>query len=112
MNGCLISITQKKVLAKKVRYCNHFLGRLRGLIGTTKLSPDEACWIIPCNMIHTVGMQYPIDVIFLNKQNEVVSIIQNLKPNRFSPLVSKAHSVVEFASGTNQKTHLVLLEVL
>ncbi len=102
MMGTLINVTQKKVLAKKVRYCNRFLSRLKGLIGTQKLGQDEACWLIPCNMVHTFGMRYAIDVVFLNKKNEVVSVVQNLKPNRFSPLVPGTYSVVEFSSGAQQ----------
>ena len=97
-----MSLTQKKVLARKVRYCNHFLSRLKGLLGTRVLNEDEACWLVPCNMVHTFGMRYPIDIVFLNQKNEVVSMIQNLKPNRFSPLVPGAHSALEFASGVQQ----------
>ncbi len=103
MMEALINLTQKKTLAKKVRYCNRFLSRLKGLLGTTRLNQDEACWLVPCNMVHTFGMRYPIDVVFLNQNNEVLRMIQNLKPNRFSPFVRGAHSVVEFASGTQQK---------
>ena len=104
MTGTLVNVTQKKVLANKIHFCNRFFSRLKGLLGTTKLDPDEACWLIPCNMVHTFGLQYAIDVVFLNKKNEIISVIQNLKPNRLSPFVSGAHSVVEFASGTQQKT--------
>ncbi len=104
MTGTLINVTQKKVLARKVRYCDRFLSRLKGLLGTQKLDLDEACWLIPCNMVHTFGMHYAIDVVFLNKKNDVVSVVQNLKPNCFSPFVPTAHSVVEFSSGTQQKT--------
>ena len=99
MKGGLVSVTRNKVLAQKIRYCNNFFTRIKGLLGTSKLDPNEACWIIPCNMVHTFGMQYPIDVAFLNKNNEVVSVVENLKPNRFSPLVKNAHSVLELAPG-------------
>ncbi len=100
----LVNLSQKKVIARKVRYCDNPFTRLKGLLGTKELGRDEACWIIPCNMVHTFGMGYAIDVVFLDKKNEIVSVIQNLKPNRFSPLVKGAHSVVEFASGTQERT--------
>ena len=102
MTRALVNVTQRKVLAKKVRYCNRFFSRLKGLLGTEP-DPDEACWLIPCNMVHTFGLRYPIDILFLNKKNEIISVIQNLKPNRLSPFVPTAHSVVEFASGTQQE---------
>ncbi len=99
----LVNVSQKKVIAHKVRYCDSFFSRLKGLLGTKELSRDEACWLIPCNMVHTFGLGYSIDVVFLDKKNEIVSVIQNLKPNRLSPLVRGAHSAVEFASGTQER---------
>lgn len=99
MTGGLVSITRNKVLAQKVLYCNHFFSRMKGLLGTSKLDSQEVCWLVPCKMVHTFGMRYPIDVAFLNKSNEVIAVIENLKPNRISPLVPNAHSVLELASG-------------
>ena len=100
MKTKLINLTQKTLLAKKVRYCNQFWSRLRGLLGTKQLGPEETCWIIPCNTIHTFGMRYPIDVYFLNRENKVIAIKKNLKPSRISPLYWKTYSVLEFKSGS------------
>ena len=44
-------------------------------------------------------MRYPIDVYFLNKKNEVVFLLKNLEPNRLSPVVWNAYSVIEFKAG-------------
>jgi len=98
VNNSLVNVTRNAVLASKVRYCNRPWSRLRGLLATSK-EDGEVCWLVPCKMIHTFGMRYPIDVLFLNKKNEVIAAIQNLKPNRLSPFVRAAHSVVEFSSG-------------
>jgi uncharacterized protein len=98
----LYNASRDAVLAENVKMCQNFWTRLVGLLGTKHLPPQDACWIKPCNSIHTVGMKYAIDAYFLNKKNEVVSIVKNLKPNRFSPLAWKAHSVVEFVSGVDR----------
>ena len=99
-NGLLKNQTRGgEVVAQRLLLCHGFWNRLKGLLGTQTLEPDTACWLIPCNSIHTVGMQYPIDVYFLNRKNEILSVIENMSPCRFSPLVLKAHSVLEFKSG-------------
>ena len=71
------------ILASRLRLCRSYFSRLLGLMGTPRLDPDEACWIIPCNSVHTLGMKYPLDLYFLDKKNQVVAILENMKPNRF-----------------------------
>ncbi len=100
--GVLMNKTRGQVLAKKVRLCSGFFNRLRGLLGTRTLDDSEACWLIPCNSIHTVGMQYPIDVYFLNRENRIISVLENVRPNRVAPVIWKAHSVLEFKSGARR----------
>ena len=75
---------------------------MRGLLGTKSLEPNEACWIIPCNSVHTFGMKYPLDIFFLDKNLLVVSIIKNLKPGRLSPVAWKAHSTLEMISSAER----------
>lgn len=94
----LQNVSHQVVLAKKVQMCRSFWSRLKGLLGTSQLDCDEACWISRCNSIHTFGMKYAIDAYFLNKNNEVVAILKNMKPNRLSRIYFDADSVVEFSA--------------
>ena len=103
MKAKLWNLTQNRVLSSKVRYCNRFFSRLKGLLGTSKIEVDEACWLIPCSGIHTLGMRYAIDAYFLNRENEVLAVVRNLKPNRLSPIFRSAHSVLEFAAGFSDR---------
>ncbi len=73
--------------------------RSRGLLGRTSMEKDEGLWIVPCPMIHTFFMRFPIDVLFLNRDNSVVRVIEDLKPWRLSPWVFRASSVLELAGG-------------
>jgi uncharacterized protein len=104
--GILKNKTQDEVLAKRIKLCQGMWKRLKGLLGTHDLPSDHACWIIPCNSVHTVGMRYPIDVYFLDRANKIISIIEDMKPNRFSPLVFGAHSVLEFKSGAKRNVRV------
>jgi hypothetical protein len=49
-------------------------------------------------------MRFPIDVLFLDKNNRVLKAIANLAPFRFSPLSSKSRLVIELPSGTIHST--------
>ena len=95
----LINKTRGTALARKIRYCTSLFDRMKGLLGTKTIADDEVCWLVACGSIHTFGMNYAIDAYFLNKHNEVIFLMKNLEPNRLSPVVWNAHSVVEFKSG-------------
>lgn len=82
-------------LAERVTLANTFLTRLRGLLGRRRLAPSEALWLRPCNGVHTLGMLFAIDAIFLDKELRVVKLIENLRPFRFTAPYLRAYSVVE-----------------
>lgn len=74
--------------------------RLRGLLFRTPLARDgsQALLIHPCPSIHTVGMAYPIDVVFLDRDSRVCGWREALAPWRFAACRG-ARSVVEFHGG-------------
>ena len=100
----ILDQTRGSVVARKVRVANRFFERLRGLIGRPRLQPGEAFWLPFCQGVHTFGMKYPIDVVFLNKENRVVKLVQALQPNSFSPVVFQSASVLELPEGTLWKS--------
>jgi uncharacterized membrane protein (UPF0127 family) len=56
--------------------------RLRGLLGRPALRPGEGMLLLGCDSVHTVGMGYPIDVAFLNREGRVVRTVARLDPWR------------------------------
>lgn len=74
------------------------LERMRGLLGRPAPAPACGLQIVPCNMVHTVGMGYPIDVLFLNKNNIVVRIDAVVGVWRFL-FCWEGHSIIEMAAG-------------
>ena len=88
-----------QILADNVMRADNFFTRLRGLLGIKRLDPGQGIMIIPCNMVHTVGMSISIDVLFIDKAGEILHIIEAMPPNRFSPHVKKAHYVIELPAG-------------
>ena len=96
----IINLTKETWLATKVRKADNFLTRLVGLLKRTHLGPEEALWLTPSKGIHTIGMKFPIDVLFLTKNNEVVGTISEMLPYRISSVHFRSYSVIELPSGT------------
>lgn len=56
--------------------------RLRGLLGRDSLGPDAALLIERCGAIHTVGMRFAIDAVFLDRAWRVLQIVPDIPPGR------------------------------
>lgn len=74
------------------------------MLGRKGLEQGEGLLLEPCSAIHTFGMAFPIDAIFLNREGIVVHLIPRMKGLRVSRYVFKARSVLELRAGTIQET--------
>ena len=72
--------------------------RLRGLLGRN-LKVNEGMLIEPCNSVHTMWMKYDLDIIYINKDNEIVKIIKKLKPWKLS-VCTAAFKTLELPADT------------
>ena len=59
-----------------------FLQRLKGLMGRKRLPSGEGMLILKCNAIHTCFMRFPIDATFLDRDDNVVKVVRNIRPWR------------------------------
>lgn len=62
---------------------NNFFKRAKGLIGRKGLPPGEGMLIPKCNAIHTYFMRFAIDATFLDRNNNVVKVVKNIRPGTF-----------------------------
>jgi uncharacterized membrane protein (UPF0127 family) len=77
----------------------HF-ARLRGLLGRIRLANDDGLWVIPSQGIHTFGMLFPIDVIYLDSHYRVIHCIEHLGTFRITPIRIQSESVLELPPRT------------
>ena len=77
--------------------------RRTGLLKHERLEMGEGLWIAPCEAVHTIGMKFPIDVLFLDKKKKVLKIRHDMKKWRMSASLF-AHSVLELPSGSAART--------
>jgi len=95
----LINKTNNTIISENVMIANTFFKRLKGLMFSKELPEEKSLHIVPCNEIHTFNMKYSIDVLYLDKNNNIVAINEEMKPGKIGKRVKKAVSVVELPSG-------------
>ncbi len=94
--------TQNNIIASQGIMADTFLRRLKGLLGKTEISDDEALCIKPCKSVHTFFMRFPIDVIFIDRENKVINITKSLKPFKTSKYIKNAMYVIEIGAGMSE----------
>ena len=89
--------TRETFVATETTVADDYFRRLIGLLGKTKrwAKLGRGLWIIPSRGVHTIGMLFPIDVLFLNRDKEVIHIQEHMRPFRISKVSLKATSVLE-----------------
>jgi len=104
--GFALNRTRQTYLATSLDVADSHWTRLRGLIGTTpaQFATGRGLWIIPCRGVHTLGMSFPIDVVYLSPDQTVVHLENSLQPWRFAPIRTQASSVLELPSSTVHAT--------
>lgn len=99
----IVNLTREVVLAYSVEVADRGATRRKGLLGRSGLPAGEGLWIVPCESVHTFGMKFPIDLVYLDRNKEVKKVRSGVLPWRLSACLS-AHSVVELAVGSIYKT--------
>jgi uncharacterized membrane protein (UPF0127 family) len=90
--------TRGTVLADRADIADNAAARNRGLLKRTGLEVGEGLWIVPCEGVHTIGMKFPIDVVFLNRKKKVVKIRRAMPKWRIAVCL-RGHSVLELPAG-------------
>ncbi len=104
-----ISCRHQKLL--DVTVADSFVTRLNGLLLHKSLGPDCGLLLDNCNSVHTIGMSFPIDVIFLDGRKKIIGIRENIQPRRIA-YCSGAKSVLECNAGFVTATRLSIGQVL
>jgi hypothetical protein len=99
------NLTRGNLVAASVEVAGDSASRRKGLLGHTALAPEEGLWIFPCESVHTIGMAFPIDLIYLDTSRKVRKLCRNVPAWRFSICLS-AHSILELAAGTIERTQV------
>jgi uncharacterized protein len=104
--GQAFNQTRQAYLATALAIADTHWTRLRGLLGVRSrdFRNGSGLWIVPCHGVHTLGMGFPIDVVYLDAAKTVIHIQGDLPPWRFAPVRRRAASVLELPCRTAAET--------
>jgi uncharacterized protein len=97
---CVYNQTRECFLGLRVAAADTSFTRLKGLIGRLHLRSDEGIWVVPSNGVHTLGVLFRLDLIYLNEAQEVIEVIEFFPRFRIAPLRIRAASVLELPQHT------------
>lgn len=86
-------------VADRVALADNFFTRFRGLMLRKALAPDEGLLLKNCSAIHCCFMRFPIDVVYLNGDMQVVAV-ETVKPWRLGGIHPGAKHVLELEAGS------------
>ncbi len=101
----IINVSKGTVVAEDVAVARSFWGRFRGLMLRRGMASGEALLIEPSASIHTAFMRFPIDIVFLDREKQVVRVAENVRP--FRAALSRGHSALELNAGSAGKANVV-----
>jgi uncharacterized protein len=97
---CVYNQTRECFLGLRVTAADTTFTRLKGLIGKLRLRFDEGMWVVPSSGVHTLGVLFPLDLIYLDESYRVIHLIEYFPTFRVAPLRAQASSVLELPTHT------------
>jgi uncharacterized membrane protein (UPF0127 family) len=97
---CVFNKTRESFLSFGVAGADTHLGRLKGLLGKLKLNADDGVWLVPSQGVHTIGLLFPVDLIYLDLANRVIHLRESFGSFRIGPILTKCSSVLELPTRT------------
>jgi len=108
---CMKNRTKGTIVADQVELADTFWQRLKGLLGTKFLQLGHGLIIKPCSSVHTFGMNYPIDVLFVDSNHCIIKIVENMLPSKAS-MAARSQYVVELPAGTAHRAACCVGDIL
>lgn len=102
----VLNATRGTCVGESIEVADTSMRRFVGLLGKRSLPAGHGLLIQPSNGVHTLGMRFPIDVVFLDDCRRVLKLRENLRPFRMTSLDWRAESVLELPVSTIRATRM------
>src|SRR5438105_1677812 len=102
---CVFNKTRESFLALDVTRADTHLARLKGLLGTLRLNSDQGIWVTPSRGVHTIGLRFSIDLVYLDAKYRVIELVESFGTFRIGPLRMNCASVLELPSRAIYHSH-------
>jgi hypothetical protein len=100
----VINQSKNTLICGKTKKADTVVSRMVGLLNRSSFSADEGLIITECRSIHMFFMRFPIDVLFVDKTDQVIGIVKNIKPFFMSPYFLRSSYVVELSAGAIERS--------
>jgi uncharacterized membrane protein (UPF0127 family) len=86
------------VVCERCELADRAFARMRGLLGRSGLEPGGGMLLTPEPSVHMFFMRFPIDAVFLDRENKVVGVRHELRPWRVAG-ARGAYATLELPAG-------------
>jgi uncharacterized membrane protein (UPF0127 family) len=100
----IVNGTRGTRLGERIRIAETSLSRMVGLLGKPGLNPGDGLLIIPSQAVHTIGMRFAIDVVFVGRNWRVVHVTAGMTPYRITAIHWRSSFVIELPTGVVAET--------
>jgi uncharacterized membrane protein (UPF0127 family) len=97
---CVYNPIRETFLSLAVVAADNTYARLKGLIGRLRLRSDEGLWVVPSRGIHTIGVFFPIDLVYLDESHRVIHVEESFPAFRVAPWRTQSASVLQLPPHT------------
>ena len=110
----VLNRTKQTLVASQVELAESGWARMKGLLGRSaaEFPSGKGLWIAPAQGVHTIGMSFPIDVVYMDSCGRVIRLYHKLAPFRVAAVKLSARSVLELAAGTLLGSRTTIGDVL
>jgi uncharacterized membrane protein (UPF0127 family) len=100
-----------RVVCARCTVADSVVRRAKGLLGRTGLRPDEGLLLRPANSVHTAFMRFPIDLVFLDRELNVLDVRASVPPWRLAGRRG-ARAVLEMGAGEASRRGIAVSDKL
>ncbi len=97
---CVYNRRTESFLGTNITCAKTVRSRLKGLLGQVKIRVGGGVWIVPSQGVHSVGLSFPIDLVYLDKDFKVMALCEHLEPFRIAAIHLRAVSVIQLPPHT------------
>jgi uncharacterized protein len=95
----VVNRTRGTLLGNSIMLVDTWPGRLRGYLGRPEPRAGEGMLLVRCNAVHMFGLGFSLDLVFLNKNGDVVETIEELRPWKHTSRIADARFALELPTG-------------
>jgi uncharacterized membrane protein (UPF0127 family) len=98
------NLTRGTLLGNRIELADSWWRRSRGFLGRAQPGKGEGILLVPCNAVHTFGMKFDLDLVFVGTTGGVLAVVEQLQPWKKSGRVRGCRYVLEVPAGTIRDT--------